>query len=106
MPITRGNTDSTMLCPYRGISGRRKRTRVRLRSTGPERRPETSVPNEKSKLLSNGYSSVKISVKSRKKFIYVYTFVSFGLEHSKAPKATYKMVQTGYSEDLSGLERD
>lgn len=38
--------------------------------------------------------------------MYVYTFVSFGLEHSKAPRATYKMVHTACSEDLSGLERD
>ena len=30
MPITRGDTASTILCPYRGISGGRKRTRVRL----------------------------------------------------------------------------
>lgn len=106
MSITRGNIDSNMLCPFQGISGRCKETRVRLRSTGPDRRPQTSVLNEKGKLMSNGYSAVKISVKRRKKFIYVYTFVSFGLEHSKAPKATYNMVHTGYSGDLSGLERD
>ena len=30
----------------------------------------------------------------------------FGLEHSKAPKAAYNMVHTGYSGGLSGLERD
>lgn len=57
----------------------------------------------KRQAASDGYNTVKISVKSRKKFIYVYTFVSFGLEHSKALKATYSIVHAGFSGDLSGL---
>lgn len=38
--------------------------------------------------------------------MYVYVFVSFGLERPKAQKATYNMVHTGYPGDLNGLEGD
>lgn len=36
--------------------------------------------------------------------MYVYLFISFGLECLKAQKATYNSVPTGYSGDLDGLE--
>lgn len=45
-------------------------------------------------------------VKRRKKYKYMYMFVSFGLECPKAQKRTYSTAPTVYSGDWDGLEGD